>query len=464
MATIKRGIFGLPRLKKSVRSFMLFVIAVVVSIVILIFGKELETKEIIGYSIVVFSCYAALFMFVYRFRGSVFLITYKVFFLLSSILIFLLLTRVVEEGENKELLYIVPYTIIAVVIRTFFDARTAMYVLLVELLLAGLMIPQPFVFILINYIAGMVAIFTLDGINVRSRIIVASLVVVATYMVIYTGTSFIYNPEFQLFSNSSLFIFNGALTLLCYPLILIFEKYFLIISDATLLNLSDKSQPLLRKLADEAPGSFHHSLQVANLAEEAAREIGANTMLVRTGALYHDIGKIASSNYYTENQVDNINPHDNLDPKQSAAIIIGHVKKGIILGRNYKLPSEVIDFIATHHGTSTAYYFFKKYSDKYPGMKPAEKDFNYPGPKPFSKETALVMMADAIEAASRSLGDYSEESIENFIDKILYLQEQDGQFSKVPLTYKDMSDIKAVFKRMLSNMYHARVIYPERNS
>jgi putative nucleotidyltransferase with HDIG domain len=223
---------------------------------------------------------------------------------------------------------------------------------------------------------------------------------------------------------------------------------------------------LLRKFAEDAPGSFQHSLQVSNLAEEAARVIGANYLLVRTGALYHDIGKIGNPKYFVENQGDEISPHEKLDPKESARMIISHVKNGVNLARNYKIPVQIIDFIKMHHGTSVAYFFYKKYIDQYPGeeSKPGiEKAFAYPGPKPFSKETAVVMMTDAVEASSRTLASYTEESISELVEKIIYIQEQDGQFSEVPLTFKDISDIKDVLKKRLLNIYHARVAYPERN-
>jgi putative nucleotidyltransferase with HDIG domain len=231
-----------------------------------------------------------------------------------------------------------------------------------------------------------------------------------------------------------------------------------------LLELADTNQPLLRKLAEEAPGSFQHSLQVANLAEEAARIVGVNPLFVRTGSLYHDIGKIANPKYFIENQDSDSSPHDNLDPKDSARVIINHVNSGVILAKNYKVPIQIIDFIRMHHGTTTAYYFLKKYSDLHPSEKNLRNYFIYPGPKPFSKETAIVMMADAVEAASRSLVQFSEEEINEMVERIITLQEQDDQFSEVPLTFKDMSGIKDVFKKRLSNIYHSRITYPDRDS
>lgn len=255
---------------------------------------------------------------------------------------------------------------------------------------------------------------------------------------------------------------NGVFLLLSYPLIFVFEKTFRFLSDATLLELADTNQPLLRKLAEEAPGSFQHSLQVANLAGEAARKIGANSLLARTGALYHDIGKTSSPEYFVENQDHGFNPHDQLDPLQSASIIISHVKNGADLARKFNLPSPIIDFILTHHGTGVAYFFYKKFLDRNPQKTNLENEFTYPGPKPSTRETAIVMMADAVEAASRTLSAYSEENISELVERIIYIQEQDRQYADTPLTFRDITDIKSVFVKRLSNIYHARISYPGR--
>jgi hypothetical protein len=310
----------------------------------------------------------------------------------------------------------------------------------------------------------MIAIFTLTNIYRRAKLFLTALVVIISYSALYLGLNLMHYGSFDKVKISAFYLFtgNGLLVLISYPIIFVFEKRFLFLSDTTLLELADTNQPLLRKLADEAPGSFQHSLQVANLAEEAARITGANLLLVRTGSLYHDIGKVANPKYYIENQTDGISPHDNLNPVDSAKVIINHVKNGVILAKNFKLPIQIIDFIRTHHGTTVAYFFFKKYTDLHPWDTSKEKEFTYPGPKPFSKETAVVMMADAVEASSRSLLKYTEESISELVERIVYLQEIDGQFSEIPLTFKDISDIKSAFKKRLSNIYHVRIAYPER--
>jgi putative nucleotidyltransferase with HDIG domain len=331
-------------------------------------------------------------------------------------------------------------------------------------MLAGFFVPNSFEFVFVSYIVGVIVINSLTNVYRRAKLFFAALMVFLTYSVVYFGIGLMQEGSLQDINwrNYLWFAGNGVFLLLSYPLVFVFEKTFRFLSDATLFELADTNQPLLRKLADEAPGSFQHSLQVANLAEEAAREIGANTLLARTGALYHDIGKISKAEFFIENHSEGFSPHDELDPLKSSTIIIDHVRHGVDLAKRYKLPSLIIDFIQTHHGTSVAYYFYKKYLDKNPKGTDMEKSFAYSGPKPNSKETAIVMMADAVEAASRTLANYSEENIRELVERIIYIQEQDGQFSETPLTFKDISDIKSVFVKRLLNIYHARIAYPER--
>jgi putative nucleotidyltransferase with HDIG domain len=256
-----------------------------------------------------------------------------------------------------------------------------------------------------------------------------------------------------------LFLLNGMITLFAQPLIYIYEKIFGLVSDVSLLELSDTNSKLLKELSNKAPGTFHHSLQVANLAEAAANEIGANAMLVRVGALYHDIGKMNNPTYFTENQITNVNPHDELMPVDSAFIIINHVIEGIELARKNNLPDRVIDFIRTHHGTTMVYYFYKKQQDL--GEEVNLEDFRYPGPTPFSRETAILMMSDSIEAASKSLKNPTFSMIEEFVDKIIAAQMQAGQFLNANITFKDIEAVKKVLKQKLTNIYHLRVEYPE---
>lgn len=451
--------------RKQIVNIVFFLTSIIIVTAIWPRGSDYSLGRCLGTIIIVSVCYLVLYLFLSHFRTGILEVYRKTIFIVLTILSFLLLTRSVVYASDRNLQFLIPYAIIPVVIRTFYDARLALFILLITVMLAGFIVVDPFVFVFTTFITGMVAIYTLTNTYRRGKFFFSALMVIISYSVLKTGIHLILygNLSNIVFSDFIIIAGNGLLLLLSYPLIFIFEKNFLFLSDNTLLELADTNQPLLRKLAEEAPGSFQHSLQVANLAEEAARITGASLLLVRTGALYHDIGKIANPKYYIENQTVGVSMHDDLDPEDSARVIINHVKSGVVLARNYKVPIQIIDFIRTHHGTTIAYYFFKKYCDLHPWDTSKEKDFAYPGPKPFSKETAVVMMADAVEAASRSLGKFTEEAISELVERIIFNQEQEGQFSEVPLTFKDISDIKNVFKKRLSNIYHERIVYPGRN-
>lgn len=451
-------------LKKRILNMILFCCSIAGVSVIMLHNTRVSLLQITGTIVVVAFCYFILFLFLLQFRREVLNVSRKILFMLLIIFVFVFLTKTLTGKYGRDFIYLIPFAIIPVIIRTFYDSRLALFILLITVMLAGLMVVQPFEFIIMSFITGMVSIFTLTNIYKRTRLFFTSFAVIISLTSLYAGLCLMQSGDLHKFLLSDVIMFcaNGALVLVSYPLIIVFEQRFLLISETTLLELSDTNQPLLRKLAEEAPGSFQHSLQVANLAEEAARAIGAKLLLVRAGALYHDIGKIANPSYYIENLADGDSPHESLTPKESSKVIINHVRNGVILAKNYKLPVQIIDFIRTHHGTTVAYYFYKKFIDQNPGKDDMEKDFEYPGPKPFSKETAVVMMADAVEASSRSLAKYTEEGISELVERILYLQEQGGQFTEVPLTFKDLSDIKEVFKKRLSNIYHERVAYPER--
>jgi putative nucleotidyltransferase with HDIG domain len=452
-------------IKKDILNLISFSLTIAAVVGILVHGEQEKHFTFPGTLIVVSSCFVVLYLFLLQFRREVLHVARKTLFILLAIVAFVLLTKIVTGHEGRNLIFMVPFAMIPVMIRTFYDARLALFILLITIMLSGFMVPAPFEFILMSFTSGMIAIFTLTNIYKRTKIFFTALMVILSYSVLWLGINLMQDgsiPE-KFLSDILRFGINGALVLISYPLILIFEQRFLFLSDATLLELADTNQPLLRKLAEEAPGSFQHSLQVSNLAEEAARVIGANLLLVRTGALYHDIGKIANPKYFVENQTDETSPHVNMDPRESSKIIINHVRSGVVLAKNYRIPVQIIDFIRTHHGTTIAYFFFKKFVDSDPDNMRREKEFAYPGPKPFTKETAVVMMADAVEASSRSLEKYNEESISELVERILYIQEQDGQYSDVPLTFKDISDIKGIFKKRLLNIHHLRVAYPERS-
>jgi putative nucleotidyltransferase with HDIG domain len=453
--------------RKSIFNLILFLVSIAVVVTIMTWEKSPGRQAYIGTIIIVASCFLVLYFFLLQFRREVLQVNRKVFFILLAILSFVAITRIVTSLPGKDLVFLIPFAIIPVIIRTFYDARLALFILLVTIMLAGFIVPQPFEFVFMTFISGMAAIFTLKNVYKKTRLFFTALVVIVTCLILWSGITLMEEGKLpgDFSRNLLLFTVNGFLILISFPLIFLFEQNFLLLSDATLLELSDTNQYLLRKLAEEAPGSFQHSLQVSNLAEEAARVIGANFLLARAGALYHDIGKIGNPKYFIENLMDETNPHEKLDPKVSTRVIINHVKNGINLAKNYKMPVQIIDFIKMHHGTTVAYFFYKKYIDLNPleaGLEGLQKEFMYPGPKPFSKETAIVMMADAVEASSRTLSSYTDETISELVERIVYIQEHDGQFSDVPLTFRDMSDIKNVLKKRLANIYHARVTYPER--
>lgn len=449
---------------KDINNLIFFLFGIFMVVAFWPGNHENRMAQISGSLIVVSSCFLVLYLFLQQFNPGVLKVPAKTLFIIGLIVTFIILTRIIYHYTYRNLVLIIPFVIIPVVIRTFYDSRLALFVLLITILLSAFFVSRPFEFAFMSFITGMIALLRLRNIYKRSMIFITSIVVIVSYSIIFAGLNLLVYGNFKEVSSFDFILFtgNGILVLLSYPLIFVFEKKFMFLSDTTLLELSDTNQPLLRKLAEEAPGSFQHSLQVANLAEEAARVTGAHMLLVRAGALYHDIGKIAGPDYFAENLKNGTNPHDSLDPEESARVIINHIESGVILGRNFKLPSQITDFIRTHHGTTVTYYFFRKFTEMKPWDTSREKDFSYPGPKPFSKETAIVMMADAVEASSRSLKTKTEENISELVERIIMLQEQDGQYADVPFTFKDISDIKAAFKNRLSTMYHMRIEYPER--
>jgi hypothetical protein len=311
-------------------------------------------------------------------------------------------------------------------------------------------------------IAGMVAIFSIVNMRKRSQLFIAVGLIFIAYFVSYLGLNLISEGSIHKinFSTTVWLMANCLLTLLSYPLIFFIEKTFRVTSDFTLMELTDFNSEVLRELAVKAPGTFQHSLQVANLAESAIYKIGGNSLLVRVGALYHDIGKIDMPMYFIENQSTQINPHDELSFDESASIIISHVIKGIEKAKKYNLPDIIIDFIRTHHGTLIVQYFYQSFLKNFPGEIANEEDFSYPGPKPFSKETAVLMMADSVEAAARSLPVHNANSIDQLVEKIIHHQINSGQFENCDITYRDIASIKKICKKMLTSIYHVRVAYP----
>ena len=417
---------------------------------------------LLGRIILVSTCYIVLYLFLYHFRREVLDDFYKTFFIILVILLFVGITRLVGEIPTLSV-YLVPIAMIPIVVRTFYDSRLALFIHLIAIMLAAFLVPNSFDFVFISFIVGVIAIFSLANVYRRAKLLFSAISVVMAYSIVYFGIAIIQEGSLRTINWSvfSWFAGNGILLLLSYPLIFVFEKSFRFLSDATLFELSDTNQPLLRRMAMEAPGSFQHSLQVANLGEEVARAIGANDLLVRTGALYHDIGKLKSSAYFIENQREGFNPHEDMDPGESAALVINHISEGIDIARKYKLPPMIIDFIRTHQGTTQAYYFYKKYLDKNPENTDSAS-FSYPGPKPFTKETAILMIVDAVEAASRSMDNYDEITISEMVEQIIETQIKEKQFTEAPLTFKDISEIKKVLIKRLINIFHVRIAYPKR--
>ena len=417
---------------------------------------------LLGQVILVFSLLIILYLFLYHFRHEILINIRKTLFILF---LFLLMVFVSIMFIRFSLInfHIVPFAIVPIIIRTFYDERLALFVHTIILLLVGFFAPNSFEFVFLNFVIGIVAIFSLTNLYRRSKLFLTAVVIFFSYSLLYFGIAIIQERSIAAIDlvNFAWFGGNGLLVLTTYPLLYIFEKTFGFISDATLMELSDTNQPLLRKLAEEAPGTFQHSIQVANLAEAAVYEIGGNPLLVRTGALYHDIGKMSNPLYFVENQSSGYNPHDSLEFEESAQMIISHVTKGVEMGKKNNLPQQIIDFIRTHHGTTRVQYFYKSYLRKYPNDEVDAARYTYPGPKPFSRETAVLMMADSVEAASRSLKEKNADSINSLVESIIDYQVIEEQFSNTEITFRDISRIKEVYKKKLRNIYHARVEYPE---
>ena len=356
---------------------------------------------------------------------------------------------------------VIPFAIAPVMINVFLDSRTAYITHTIIILITSLIVPDPFVFVLLQLVAGIAAIYSLTELTERSQIFRVALVVVLCYSLVYFGYELIAKSSFALLSKRMYidFLLNAVLLLFAYPLMLLFEKIFRFTSDVTLMELSNFNVKLLRQLSENAPGTFRHSMQVSNLAAAAANKVGASSLLVRTGALYHDIGKLENPVFFTENQ-GKTNPHACLPYEQSAKIIINHVKDGLRIAEKHNLPQAIKDFIASHHGKSKAKYFYISYKNEHPGEEIDESLFTYPGPAPHTMETAILMMADAVEAASRSLPEYTEESINTLVDRIVDGQVSEGHFKECPITFRDINDIKTVFKEKLRTIYHTRISYP----
>lgn len=408
---------------------------------------------------ILFSCFIT---YLLLFRKYMFNKKNNLLLLLSSIIFYCLLTSFIVKN-NLINVYTIPFAMIPIILRVFLDSRTAFITLLVTIFICSITLHYPYEFVIVQLTAGLVSVYSLSELTKRSQLLRTAFFVTLTYIIVYFSIELIIENDFSMFNLNlyKYFIINGIFLLFAYPILFMLEKVFGFTSNVTLVELSNTNNPLLHKMSEFAPGTFQHSIQVANLASEAANEIGANSELIRTGALYHDIGKLENPDFFTENQTNNINPHKDLSYEQSAQIVISHVRYGLKLADKYHLPTVIKEFICTHHGCGKTKFFYISWKNEHQGEEPDEKLFTYPGPNPFTKETAILMMTDSIEAASRSMTEHTENSINNLVDHIIDQQIADHAFENCPITFRDITRLKALFKEKLQTIYHVRIHYPE---
>jgi len=423
--------------------------------------SEANYNWILGaYTLLVALALLMLLLFLRKYRNDIYANNTKVTFIFFNVFLVILVTTLVVN-YNSAYIYLVPICILPLILKAFFDARTGLFAHVITVLLLGFIVPNNYEYMFLQIIAGIVTILTVSELYKRANLFISVGQITLIYIVAYFAFFVIHEGTVETLQWETflLFILCGLATLFVLPLIYVYEKIFGLVSDVSLLELSDTNTKLLKELSNKAPGTFHHSLNVANLAEASANEIGANAMLVRVGALYHDIGKMENPTYFTENQSTGINPHDDLSPKESASIIIDHVIQGIEMAKKRNLPDRVIDFIRTHHGTTLVYYFYKKAKsiDEFVDIV----NFQYPGPRPFSRETAILMMCDSVEAASKSLKEPTSSKINDFVEAIINKQMETEQFLNANITFKEIQSIKKILKLKLANIYHLRIEYPE---
>ena len=422
-----------------------------------------ETQQrltLLGKALYVFVIILFFTIYLTLFRKDYFEKARNVAMLYSLIVIFSLLTGLMVRNTIAHV-YIIPYAMVPIFTRVFMDSRTAIITHVAMVLICALMLQHPMEFIVVETLAGMAAVYSLRDLQFRSQLFKTAIIVTIVAMTMNFAFDLIRMSAFSEFDMSyyNYLIINGILLLFAYPLLYLLEKTFGFISDITLIELSNSNNPLLRRMSEVAPGTFQHSIQVGNLASEIANKIGAKAQLVRTGALYHDIGKTINPIYFTENQ-SGINPHEDLSCIESAQIIISHVTEGLKMAERSGLPSIIKDFICTHHGQGKAKYFYVKYKNEHPDEEVDELLFTYPGPNPFTREQAILMMADATEAASRSLPDYTEKSIRELVNRLIDGMVAEGFFRECPITFRDITYAKTVLCEKLKTIYHARVSYP----
>jgi putative nucleotidyltransferase with HDIG domain len=428
-------------------------------------SQSLESSAFVvvvtGYTFLVLLSLLMLLLFIRQYRPDIYDNNNKITFIFFNILFLVFLTLLIMSLDT-DYIYVVPLCILPLTLKAFFDARLGLFTHVITVLILGLVVPNSFEYMFLQIIAGIVTILTVSELYKRANLFISVVQITLVYIFAYFAFNMIKEGSIAEidYNNFIYFLLSGVGLLFVQPLIYAYEKIFGLVSDLSLLELSDTNSKLLKELSNVAPGTFHHSLNVANLAEAAANEIGANSLLIRVGALYHDIGKMKNPIYFTENQTTSVSPHDELSPTESAEVIIGHRLEGIEIAKRRNLPDRIIDFIRTHHGTSTVYYFYAKQKEEEDG-EVAIDDFRYPGPIPFSKETAILMMCDAVEAASKSLKEPNTQLIDDFVEKIINKQIEEDQFINANITFKEIQSIKKILKAKLNNIYHLRIEYPD---
>lgn len=426
--------------------------------------EKVKFTLLLGQFILIVIAISAMFLFFKHINKEIYEENRKIIFILSVIIMMVALTALIIK-LNPNYIYITPLCLTPIIIRTFFNSRAALYVFLVSIIIIGFSVPNSFEFVFYQLIVGMMSIISMENLENRAGFFKLSVIIFITYSIIYIAITLIHdndikNIDFYRFAH---FAMNATLTLFAFPLIFLMEKLFGFVSEITLMEYSNTNSKILRELSIKAPGTFQHCVQVANISEELVHEIGGNALLARVGALHHDIGKIMMPSFFIENQNTGFNPHTEISYEESAKVITDHVLDGIKLAHRSKLPEQIVDFIRTHHGTSKTRFFYNKQKQEHPDQPLDEDLFTYRGPKPFTKETAVVMMVDSVEAASRSLKVYTEKSIGDLVDNIIDIQIKEDQFSNAEITFKDIDTIKDFLKHKLQSIYHTRIEYPLNN-
>jgi hypothetical protein len=425
-------------------------------------GTESQFFIITGNALLIILLFLIEILFIFLYYRNVYDSMKFIVLILLSQLLLIVITHYVFR-IFPQWTYMIPFAILPILIAVFVNKRVAIIVHLVTVLILGFYAPNSFNFFYTQFTSGLIAVFTIGDLSKRADLFKTSLFIFLTYLIVYMSMLFVQEGSLDSFSYIEISYLAGSsiLVLLAFPLIFLYEKMFGIVTHLTLLELSNTNNTLLRELSEKAPGTFQHSLQVANLASEALYVIGGDALLARTGALYHDIGKMNNPLYFVENQVSGYNPHDELSYEESARIIIGHVLEGIEMARKAGLPEQIIDFIRTHHGTRRVEYFYKLEKKMKQGMEVDETEFRYHGPIPFSRETAVVMMADSIEAASRSINKPDEQKINDLVENIVGSLMAGNQFINSNMTMREINTVKKVLKKKIMNINHVRIAYPD---